>query len=253
MSEERRRVNIIGTHVDVTSPERAIAQIWQWAHKGESRSVTFSTVHVCMEGHKNKNYQALINRFDLVSPDGMPLYWLQKLHGYRDAVRTPGPDTMPKVLEAAQADGMPIGLYGCSEKQLEQLVSFIREHYAGINIVYHLSPPFRALTEEEDAKIIEDINASGCRILLVALGCPKQDIWVDAHIGKVNSVMLAVGAAFNFLSGESKRAPKWIQIIGFEWLHRFCCDPKRLAYRYWVLNPWFLWLSFLQLTGLRKF
>ena len=253
MTEERQRVNIIGTYVDVTSPQKAIDKIWQWAANGESRAVTFSTVHVCMEGHKNKAYQDTINSFDLVTPDGMPLYWLQKIHGYRDAQRTPGPDTMPKVLERANKDRIPIGLYGCSQKELDQLVTFIKDKFPNINLVYHFSPPFRALTPEEDAKIINDINASGCRILMVALGCPKQDLWIRDHIGKIDGAMLAVGAAFNFISGKTKRAPKWLQKIGLEWFFRFCCEPRRLAYRYWVLNPWFMGLAFLQLTKLRKF
>jgi len=253
MSEERRRVNIIGTYVDVTSPDKAIAQIWQWAHKGDSRQCTYTTVHVCMEGHKNKWYQDIINNSDFVIPDGQILAWLQKLYGQKDAQRTTEPDTMAMMLDKANTDKMPIGLYGCSEEQLKELVEFITTRYPNINLVYHFSPPFRALTQEEDEKVIADINDSQCRILFVALGCPKQEKWISEHIGKVNSVMLSVGVSFNFISGKNKRAPKWIQSIGLEWLHRFFCEPKRLAYRYWVLNPWFLWLSFLQLTGLRKF
>ena len=250
---ERRRVNIIGSMIDVTSYDKAINLIWDWASNGESRPCTFTTVHVCMEGHKSKKYQDIINSFDLAIPDGMPLIWLQKWNGHKDAERTTAPDSMAMILDKANKDGMPIGLYGCSEKQLAMLVDFIHERYPTIQLVYHFSPPFRSLTPEEDEKIINDINNSGCRILFVSLGCPKQDHWIGAHAGKVNSVMLGVGASFNFLSGDTKRAPQWLQSLGLEWLFRFCCEPKRLMYRYWVLNPWFLGLTFLQLTGLRKF
>ena len=202
--DKRRRVNIVGSLIDVTSYESTINQIWAWASNGESRPCTFTTVHVCMEGHKSKKYQDTINSFDLAIPDGMPLIWIQKMRGHKDAERTTAPDSMAMILDKANKDQMPIGLYGCSEKQLAMLVEFIHDRYPTINLVYHFSPPFRALTPEEDEKIINDINNSGCRILFVSLGCPKQDHWIGAHAGKVNSVMLGVGASFNFLSGRLK-------------------------------------------------
>jgi len=120
-------------------------------------------------------------------------------------------------------------------------------------VAYAYSPPFRSLTPEEDARIVEAINASGARILFVGLGCPKQERWMAEHRGRVKAVMLGVGAAFDFHAGRVPQAPAWMQRLGLEWFFRLLMEPKRLWRRYAKHNPRFVVLAALQLLGLRRF
>ena len=106
-----------------------------------------------------------------------------------------------------------------------------------------ISPPFRELSEEEDNKYIEEINNAKPDFLWVGLGAPKQEIWMAAHQGKIKSLMIGVGAAFDFESGTVKRAPKWVQNLKMEWFYRMLQDPKRLFKRYFVTNIKYLWLT----------
>lgn len=108
------------------------------------------------------------------------------------------------------------------------------------------APPFRQLTEEEDEKIIQEINAANPDFLWVGLGAPKQEIWMAEHKDKISAVMIGVGAGFDFHAGTVKRAPAWMQRSGLEWLYRLFQDPKRLWKRYVVTNSKFMWYMILE-------
>ena len=131
-------------------------------------------------------------------------------------------------------------LYGATPDILERLEERLSRELPGIKIVGAFSPPFRELRPEEDKAIVEMINRSGARIVWVGLGCPKQEAWLLAHHGRVNAVMVGVGAAFDFHAGVINRAPLWIRQSGLEWLHRLCQEPRRLATRYLVTNTMFI-------------
>jgi N-acetylglucosaminyldiphosphoundecaprenol N-acetyl-beta-D-mannosaminyltransferase len=109
------------------------------------------------------------------------------------------------------------------------------------------------LSPEEDEAVVKAINSSGARILFIGLNTPKQDFWMAGHRNRVASVMIGVGAAFDFLAGSKPQAPRWMMRIGFEWLFRLVTEPKRLWKRYLKHNPRFIALFGLQLLGLRKF
>ena len=126
---------------------------------------------------------------------------------------------------------------------IKKLKEKIEERYPGARIAGMISPPFRELTPEEDAAYIKQINDAAPDFLWVGLGAPKQEIWMAAHRGRINALMLGVGAAFDFESGNVKRAPKWMQNMKLEWLFRMFQDPKRLVKRYFVTNIKYLWLT----------
>jgi N-acetylglucosaminyldiphosphoundecaprenol N-acetyl-beta-D-mannosaminyltransferase len=128
----------------------------------------------------------------------------------------------------------------------------MQARYDTLNVAFSFSPPFLAMSPEEDADMIEQINQSGARILFVGLGCPKQEIWMAEHRGKVNAVMLGVGAAFDFHSGIKPQAPAWMQKVGLEWLFRLFIEPRRLWRRYLYHNPRFIFLAVADLLGLLK-
>jgi len=246
-------VNILGTRVDPTSYHEATAVIADWAAHNLSKYVCVATVSQVMEGHDEPAFQAVMNEADLVTPDGMPLVWGLRLLGCKGATRVYGPDLTPIVLARAAADGLPVGFYGGSPEVLKQFVQVMTARFAELQIVYAYSPPFRALTPEEDHRIVREINSSGARILFVAIGNPRQELWMAAHRGKVQGVMLGVGAAFDFLAGAKPQAPRWMMRIGTEWIFRLVTEPRRLWKRYLKHNPRFVLLFLLQLLGKKEF
>lgn len=125
-------------------------------------------------------------------------------------------------------------------------MAFLEERFPGIRVPCRIAPPFRPLTEAEDAEHTEAIRKSGARILFVGIGCPKQERWMAAHKGRINMPMLGVGAAFDFHAGRVRQAPAWVQRIGMEWFFRFLMAPRRLFRRYAWHNPRFVALFALQ-------
>jgi len=186
-----------------------------------------------------------------VTPDGMPLVWALRLLGCKRATRVYGPDLTPIVLARAAAEGLPVGFYGGSPGVLDKFVLLMKARFPELQIAYAYSPPFRALTPTEDQQIVQDISRSGVRILFVAIGNPAQELWMAAHRPRVNAVMIGVGAAFDFLTGAKRQAPRWMMGIGLEWLFRLATEPRRLWKRYLKHNPRFVVLFALQLIRSR--
>lgn len=239
--------------VDGTSYDDAVARVLTWAKAGESRYICVATVHMVMEAYDDLSFRQVVNGADLVTPDGMPLVWALRLLGIKGQQRVYGPELTPRLLSAAARGGVPVGFYGSSPEVLERLLANVRRAYPGLNVAYAESPPFRPLSEEEEAAVRERIKASGCRILFVGLGCPKQERWMARQKGKLPVVMLGVGAAFDFLAGTKPQAPRWMQNAGLEWLFRLATEPRRLWRRYLKHNPRFVALFLLQLLGLARF
>ena len=212
-----------------------------------------ANVHMIMEAHDDASFRVLVNRSDLVTPDGMPLVWMLRLMGHRLKDRVYGPTLTLWVLEAAVRRGVPVGFFGGAPDVLEALVHNMGQRFPGLNIVYRHSPPFRDFTREEDEQAARDINASGARIVFVGLGCPKQERWMAAQRGRVRAVMIGVGAAFDFHAGTLRQAPRWMQDRGLEWLFRLGVEPRRLWGRYLKNNPRFVFYSILQLLRLKSF
>jgi len=245
--------SILGMRVDATSYDDAAARVMKWAAGADRRRyVCVSTVHMVMEGHDDARYQSVVNGADLVTPDGMPLVWGLRLLGVPDAERVYGPTLTPRLLAAAARAGVPVGFYGGEPEVLDKLIAVAVDRFPGLRVVYACSPPFRALSLEEDAVIVDRINASGARLLFVGLGCPKQERWMAAHRSSVNAVMLGVGAAFDFTAGVKAQAPHFIQNLGLEWLFRLVCEPRRLWRRYLRHNPRFVTFFALQVLRQRR-
>jgi N-acetylglucosaminyldiphosphoundecaprenol N-acetyl-beta-D-mannosaminyltransferase len=231
---------ILGVNVAVSSYDKVVQRCLAWAQARESRTLCFSTVHMIMEAVDDPAFLRRLNSIDIVNPDGMPLVWALGALGAKQPERVYGPDTTVLMLEAAEEAGVSVGFYGGSQEVLDALIAKVRAKHPALKINFVESPPFRALTPEEDAAVIERIAASGTRLLFIGLGCPKQENWVVDHAGKVPAVMLAVGAAFDFLAGTKPQAPRWMMRSGLEWLFRLATEPRRLARRYFRNNPRFV-------------
>jgi N-acetylglucosaminyldiphosphoundecaprenol N-acetyl-beta-D-mannosaminyltransferase len=243
---------ILGVRVDATSYSRATEQILGWASRRLSRLVCCASVNNIMAARDSSEFRQVMASADLVTSDGMPLVWLLRRLGIPDAERVYGPDLMPSVLEAAAGSGVPIGLYGGSAEVLDRLVQRLAARFPALHIAYAESPPFRVPTPEEDQRTTQAIADAGVRILFIGLSTPKQERWMYAHRGKVDAVMLGVGAAFDFLAGAKPQAPRWMQARGLEWMFRLATEPRRLWRRYLGQNPRFAVLALAQVLRERS-
>ena len=210
----------------------------------ESPYILFWGGPMVVEAYKNKDYQEIEENSTLCLADGQPIISAANKAGMSNIERCSGPDVMDLVLRIGIAKGRRHFFYGTTEETLEKLEEELFKKYQGIQIAGTYSPPFRQLTEEEDAAIVEMINTAQADYLWVALGAPKQEQWCMDHCKKIKGCrILAVGAAFNFFAGTVKRAPVWVQRIGMEWFYRICQEPKHLWKRYFLTAPRLLKLA----------
>jgi N-acetylglucosaminyldiphosphoundecaprenol N-acetyl-beta-D-mannosaminyltransferase len=238
---------IVGSRIDATSYQDACDRIEIWANSHKSCYVVAANVHVVMMGYWQRDYQNIINQAALVTPDGMPLVWAMRLLGMKKQHRVYGPDLMLALCKRASQQQIPIFLYGGTETMLTKLQATLRASFPSLIIAGSYAPPFRPLTEEEEARDRKNIEQSGAKLVFVGLGCPKQEEWMFRQQDKLNLVMIGVGAAFSFHSGEVSQSPRWMMKWGLEWLYRLAKEPRRLWKRYLLNNPSFLLLFGLQL------
>lgn len=248
------KVNVLGTGVTVCDYDSATEQIVKLGLKRQSSAVTASATHLLLEAWRSEKLRARINLFDIVTPDGQPVRWGQNLVGKAGLKeRVSGPELTIRLCRRAAASGLKIFLYGSTERVVQTMKKNLSDQIEGLDFVGIQPSRFRPATPEEDQADIDMINASGAHICFVGLGCPRQENWAYEHLGSVNAVMICVGAAFDFHAGLLARAPGWMQDYGLEWLFRLIREPRRLWARYAVNNPLYLYLLFLQYTGLKKF
>lgn len=200
-----------------------------------------SNVHTTVMSYDDKEYCAIQNGGILAIPDGGPLSSVGRRRGYSQMERTTGPDYLMEILKISDQEGYRHFFYGSTQETLEQLKEILQRDYPNVEVVGMYSPPFRSLTEAEDQEIIAMINQSHADFVWVGLGAPKQERWMWGHQGKVNGFMVGVGAAFDYLAGNIKRAPMWMQKANLEWLYRLLQEPKRLLKRYFYTNTKFVW------------
>lgn len=238
-----RYCQILGTNINVTDMENAVAYFNEHLDELRGNYVCISNVHTTVMAYRDSEYQKVQNSGAMALPDGKPLSIVSRKRGFPDAQRVPGPDLMIRIFKESREKGYRHYFYGSTEKTLEMLKKRLLEEYPWLNIAGMYSPPFRQLTDSEDLEIVKQINAAEPDFIWVALGAPKQEKWMYQHKNKLNGVMLGVGAAFDFSAGTVKRAPKWMQECCLEWMYRILQDPVRLIPRYFTTNFAFLWLS----------
>ena len=206
-------------------------------------SIHFANAYNIALADSDMNYRNVMLQGDFVLTDGTPVVWAgRKLHpDVADSwTRVYGPDVMAGALQASTKEGPKHYLLGGTPETLELLKSSISQRWPEAKIVGFESPPFRPATHEELQARDERILKSGADLVWVGLGTPKQDLEVQRLSASIPVVALAVGAAFDFIAGTTKQAPKWMQQSGTEWLFRLAQEPKRLAKRYLWGNPIFI-------------
>jgi len=254
MNNGSARVNILGVSVSAVDLTKAVFTIASWIDNKNLHSITLCNVYTVMECFYNPELRKLVNKSGLVVPDGMPLVWLSRYFGYRETGRVYGPDLMDAMCKYSLVKGYRHYFYGGAAGVASELARVLATRYPGLQIAGEYSPPFRKIGEMEAQKVIENINDANPDIVWVGLGTPKQDYWVAGHRSRLRApVLIPVGAAFDFFTGRISQAPKWMQNHGLEWLFRLAAEPRRLAYRYLLYNPLFIFHVCLQLSGIRRY
>jgi exopolysaccharide biosynthesis WecB/TagA/CpsF family protein len=233
--------SVFGVGVSVTNYDEAVATIVAAGRRRDSAVVSLLPVQGLVMASNDPQLQQATNSFELVAPDGQPVRWaLNLLHRTRLRDRVCGSELMSRLCQRAAEERVPIYLYGGEPAVLEALQAKLAAQYPKLPFAGVESPPFRPLTPEEDEAAVERINRSGAGLVFLGLGYPKQDYYAHAHRARIRGVQLCVGAAFDFLSGNKRRAPAWMQRCGLEWLSRLCQEPRRLWRRYLVYNALYL-------------
>ncbi|WP_243427231.1 WecB/TagA/CpsF family glycosyltransferase [Gemmiger formicilis] len=232
---------IMGVRIAVTDMETTVRRIEEHLDDWRGEYICVANVHTTVTAHDDPSYRAVQNGAVMALPDGGPLSQYSRRKGFAQAARVTGPDLMKEMLRESAQKHYRHYFYGSTQETLDILREKITRNYPGAVIAGMVSPPFRPLTEEEDAAAVAAINEARPDFVWVGLGAPKQERWMAAHQGRVHALMLGVGAAFDYEAGNIRRAPCWMQRCNLEWLYRLLQDPKRLFKRYFVTNTKFLW------------
>jgi N-acetylglucosaminyldiphosphoundecaprenol N-acetyl-beta-D-mannosaminyltransferase len=235
--------DVVGIDLALTDYKRTMDWMDAAIARGERAIVSAAAVHLVMVADEDPDTRVAIDRDDVLAvPDGQPLVWALKALGHPDASRVYGPDLMAKYCERSARTGTRMYLYGGrNQGALVQLTLSLRRRYPGLRIVGGYSPPYRPLTRDEEAWVVDDINGSRADIVWVGTGQPKQEKWMAAMRDRLDAPILAgVGAAFDFHAGLIPQAPDWMQALGLEWTFRLAQEPRRLWRRYVRYNPLFM-------------
>lgn len=250
---EEKKLQLFTANYSITDYNRASETIVAHARRHHSFGMSALAVHGLIETVKDPAFRQLVNRLDMIVPDGQPIRWaLNSFYKAGLEDRVTGPILTKYVLARASEENLGVYLYGSTPETLAKFSAFININYPGVKIAGTHPDRFREATPEEDAADIRKINDSGAHIVLVGRGCPRQEKWVASHLGKVNAAMMAVGAAFDFHAGNISQAPAWMQQAGLEWFYRLIQEPGKLWKRYLTTNPHFIFLFLVCKLRLRK-
>ena len=263
IKEGRKTTLILGVSIDILNWDQILAQLFFWARQRSSRYICICNVHSITTAYFNPFFSDILNQADLATPDGAPIAWsVTNTTGLKQE-RINGPDLMWKFCDLLggphsiypkdELNFTPsIYLYGSTSEVLDKLKINLLKNFPHLIISGSYSPPYRDLTIEENDNVVEKINQSRAGLVFISLGCPKQEQWMLLNRGRINSVRVGVGAAFEFHAGTKKRAPQFLQKNGLEWLYRLIQEPRRLWKRYFITNSFFILRWILPLTA-RKF
>ncbi len=246
-----KKVQLICTWVTTASYQQFVAEIADRARQRQSAYICFANVHMLMEAYYDSGFNQVVNRADLVAPDGRPLSVLMRWQYSIRQDRVCGMDLLPDLLRTAADQDLSVYFYGSTQETLDAIQARLSQDHPTLRIAGLESPPFRALTAKEDQAAVDRINASGANLVFVSLGCPKQERWMAAHQGQVQACMLGLGQAFLTYAGTEKRLPRWARDFALEWVYRLYLEPKRLWKRYLVGNTWFLYNALISIARSR--
>ena len=249
-----KRVNVLGVGISVLNLSLALEEITAAVRARRKGYVCVTGVHGVMEAQDDAVFRSILNNAFLCTPDGMPMVWMGKIHGHKEMRRVYGPDLMLDVCAWGERNGCHHFFYGGAPGVAELLAEKLKAKFPKMEVVGTYTPPFRPLNPDEEKQLAEMVRAAKPDIIWVGLSTPKQERFAAEFLPKLDATLIiAVGAAFDFHSGRVKQAPLWMQRSGLEWFYRLCQEPRRLAKRYFRNNPLFVLKILGQLSGLKKY
>ena len=248
-----KKIKIINYKINSIKIDLLLKKVLHWSKQNRSHYICVSNVHSCIESYSNQKFKKAHNSASLAVADGRPIFWALKLLGQKEVDHLPGYYLTEKLCELSSKKKLKVGFYGSKIKILNDLKKNIKNKYKKISISYKYSPPFRKLNYLQKKKIINEINKSKVQILFICLGCPKQELWMYENRNKLKCTMIGIGAVADFLSGNKILPNKFFEYLGLAWFIRLISEPRRLFWRYFSTNFLFIFLFFLQITGLKKF
>ena len=252
--KDPERGNILGVGVSAIDMQQALHSIGQWIVARDPHYVCVTPAHAVMDCYRSSELRQIYNRSGLTTPDGMAIVWLLKWQGFRNVERVYGPDLLQAVCQQSLINGYSHYFYGGAPGVTERLSKKLLQKYHGLRIVGLDSPPFRDLKPDEDEAAVQRMRDANPDIIWIGLGSPRQERWMVDHLMRVGApVMIGIGAAFDFISGNKPQAPLWMQRNGLEWFFRLTSEPGRLWRRYLLNYPRFTMLVLLQLMGLKQY
>jgi N-acetylglucosaminyldiphosphoundecaprenol N-acetyl-beta-D-mannosaminyltransferase len=248
------RVNVLGVGISVLNLKTACQAIAEAVARKRKGYVCVTGVHGVSEAQESAAFRRILNRSYLCTPDGMPMVWLGRLHGRRGMGRVYGPDLMLEICQWSQSSGCRHFFYGGAPGVAGRLKESLERQFPGLQVAGYHTPPFRPLEPAEEEELARKVEETRPDIFWVGLSTPKQEKFMAEYLGRLNvTLMIGVGAAFDFHTGRVKQAPRWVQRSGLEWLFRLGQEPGRLWRRYLRNNPLFVSRVFLQMSGLKKY
>jgi N-acetylglucosaminyldiphosphoundecaprenol N-acetyl-beta-D-mannosaminyltransferase len=249
-----QRVNVLGVGISVLNLPSALAEIAAAIRTRRKGYVCVTGVHGVIEAQSDKAFRKILNGAFLCTPDGMPMVWLGKIRGHAEMSRVYGPDLMLDVFAWSEKNPCRHFFYGGADGVAQLLAEKLQAKFPKLEVVGCYTPPFRPLNAAEEKELQERVRAAKPDILWVGLSTPKQEKFMAEFLPKLDTtLMIGVGAAFDFHAGRTRQAPRWMQRSGLEWLFRLVCEPRRLGKRYLKNNPLFAWKIAGQLSGLKKY
>lgn len=248
------RVNVLGVGVSVINLGTALGAITDALRQQRKGYICVTGVHGVMEAQADEKFRHILNQAFLCTPDGMPMVWVGRLRGHRAMRRVYGPDLMVDVCAWSEDSGCRHFFYGGAPGVAEGLRDRLKMRFPRMQIVGCYTPPFRPLSADEERELQEMVRTAKPDILWVGLSTPKQEKFMADFLPRLEvTLMIGVGAAFDFYAGRTRQAPRWMQRSGLEWFHRLCHEPRRLAGRYFRNNPRFILKIAGQFLGLKRY
>jgi len=248
------RLSLLGVRISAFDLPTAVAEMGQALDEKQRTYASTCPVYTLMQARERPEVRVALNEADWVTPDGMPVVWALRWLGMSRVGRVYGPDLMLALTEISAQKGYAQYYLGGAPGVADELGEEMQRRFPKLKVAGAYCPPFRELKPDEEQAILAHVNASGAQIVWVGLGSPKQDLWMAKYRPSLTpSLLVGVGAAFDFFTGRQAQAPRWMQRSGLEWLFRLATEPRRLWRRYLINNPKFLFHFSLQLIGLRRY
>ncbi len=226
-------VPILGVPFDQVTIAEAVEIIERMIESREPHYIVTPNVDFLVQAMRDAELHRILFNADLVVCDGMPLVWASRWMGSPLPERVAGADLVPRLIEAAEQKGHRLYLLGATPEANEQAVANLRKFHPNLIVAGYYSPPFQPLAEMNHDEIADRIRIAKPDLLLVCFGCPKQEKWMAMNCHALGvPVTMGVGATIDFLAGRVRRAPRWMQRSGTEWLFRLAQEPRRLFRRY---------------------